>query len=1238
MNKEEIIPPKNFIKKFNKSLIKQFRYFLKIACNSRSCRKKAFKIIKENLNEDIFDINKYFEILFSKKQPHLLIESYTKQVLRYMKDHSFEFFEYFDEKLLLEILDLYIVQNMLKEITDEIDSNPELIRSILNSKYFDISKLPDIKDFERFSDIFQIWKKSKHIEPIDIMGYERGSVWGGFSKKYFNRNIDSQLSSLISNFVKFDKKDWKHIIIVGRPLSGKSRLIYESIRKQKLELDILKPYYKNINSKTISLLDAYKTKSRKVVVLDDIHRYLSLGNFERFLKSILIKDNLIILLTCRSGTEFEIFIRFFQRHIGIPFNEIFDILKIEAISFEEAKLFAEEINKSWVDIFYDGTIGSIFLPINEMYNRYKKIDKTEKTFLKAIKIAYLAGLYEGKLEFPTEWIYKILKNINSKSLDNFKLENAIISLKNNDFILEINRRFIIEEIYLEKIIEPGFEISINMIDQLLELFNESYHANLSLIKHLLNYSERKIKKIEYIEFCIKKLKEMISTKKLSKNSPYYGEIVTLLGKSYQSLAEFSNPITFSKEAIQNINLALEVFTYENSPLDFANLNIDLGNAYHILAEYENKEENSLNSIKAYEHTLRVFKQDMYFIDYIITQANIGNAYQTLAEINNPLTNSMKAIKVLSNILNEIPEKQFTSYYIKIKNNLGNAYQTLANFKDPVNNFRSAIITYQDAIDSLVKHEYPLDYGKLAHNIGICFSQLAEILNPIENSEKAIKYLNESLFIYKKVNSVTSYARVCFDLGIVQRKLADLLKSKNHYMKAISSFEDSLKIFNIDSFPNDYGKILINLGSTFLSLAELEENKGNIILAINSINSAIEILDVEKDSFVYAQGLNNLGNAYMALVEIDESSTNLIKAIESYMNALNIFNLKESILDSAMVQMNLGNAYNALSEIQNEKENLQKSIYYLKKAEKIYDNNNFTYDYAKIKNNLGNVYSRMSEIEKPISNLNKALHFYDEASRIWTINSFPFDYAKAQYNKGLTYHILSEYKDSINNLKNAVSSFEEASLIWISEKFPSEYIDLIINQGWVYVDLAELENTLENYNKAITNFLLASHELKKMQQLYEYANVLNDIGNVCVNIADFQQSNLNYEKAIAFYQKSLDIYTQLNYSRDYSLTLNNLGSTYAQLAEKENSLRYALLATDKYIKSILKFKEITIDDDTIIIYTNLNYLLSKFKNKIKENKQLHEAYYLLKKALPFIDKTIYSKEYMHIEKEIKKIQI
>ena len=191
-----------------------------------------------------------------------------------------------------------------------------------------------------------------------------------------------------------------------------------------------------------------------------------------------------------------------------------------------------------------------------------------------------------------------------------------------------------------------------------------------------------------------------------------------MGDIYRELSQYRDKKDNSNKAIKAYETALEVYTLEEFPEDYAMIQNNLGNAYNTLADVEDKGENCSRAIDAYEEALKVYTLERFPMDYAMTQNNLGSAYQKLADVEDKAENCNKAIEAFKKALKVRTLEGFPMQYAATQNNLGNAYQRLANVEDKAENCKRAMKAYKEALKVFTKEEFPEPHNLVQSNIRI----------------------------------------------------------------------------------------------------------------------------------------------------------------------------------------------------------------------------------------------------------------------------------------------------------------------------------------------------------------------------------------------------------------------------------------------------------------------------------------------------------------------------------------
>ena len=630
-----------------------------------------------------------------------------------------------------------------------------------------------------------ICKKSSSLKPYDVLG-ERIRKYG-FHEYYYERPEDKVINN------NLDKEE--KVLIVGSPLAGKTRAIYNALITLNKPHNVIIPGVVDITPKDLLVPDPICFWRKRILVLDDLDKFTEKQNYEHLLHEFL-KRNTLIIASCRSGPEYKKLCKKLEIELPSIFGEPIEMPKI---SIEEGEKVAEHTGKSLPPTF-DGNIGSIFLPLETMRERFQDCSEVNKCILMAIKRLYYAGIYREREIFSLERIKRVCQE-QEIEMRSYEWDEKLNELKNKGFIEILKKEELwAEETYLEFVIEDDFS-PLDNLKEMMVIFSNDGEA-------LFNIGYR----------------------------AYVIGIIDI------------NKAIYMKTAIKAYEKALEFYTLEEFPEDYALLQNNLGNAYGSLAEVEDKAENCSRAMEAYNKALKVSTLERFPMQYATTQINLGNTYQTLADVEDKSGNCNRAIEAFEEALKVYTLKRFPIYNAMTNNNLGATYAKLAKEENKANNCKEAIKAFHEALKVYTPESFPMDYAMTQNNLGTAYGTLAEV---------ELKY------------------------------------TEINCRKAIEAFSEALKIYTLERFPMDYAMTQNNLGHVYRTLAEVKDKAANCNRAIEACEKALKIFTLERFPMQHAMTQNNLGNAYKILAEEEGKAENCEKALKAYKEALKVY-IKENL--------------------------------------------------------------------------------------------------------------------------------------------------------------------------------------------------------------------------------------------------------------------------------------------------------------------------------------------------------
>lgn len=191
-----------------------------------------------------------------------------------------------------------------------------------------------------------MWKESSSLKPEEVLGL-RGESKYGFHRYYYPRKEDELIREKIEN--------GKNVLIIGNPLAGKSRAIYQALINLKNSYDVIIPRLVDIDLTDFRIPTHFSSGKKGILVLNDLDKFVELQNFMHLLQEFLKRDT-IIIGSCRSGPEYEILCNRMEKELSSIFG---NPIEIPEISDEEGEGVAKRTGRE-LPYTFDGNIGSIF--------------------------------------------------------------------------------------------------------------------------------------------------------------------------------------------------------------------------------------------------------------------------------------------------------------------------------------------------------------------------------------------------------------------------------------------------------------------------------------------------------------------------------------------------------------------------------------------------------------------------------------------------------------------------------------------------------------------------------------------------------------------------------------------------------------------------------------------------------------------------------------------------------------
>ncbi|WP_218104596.1 hypothetical protein, partial [Methanosarcina sp. A14] len=380
------------------------------------------------------------------------------------------------------------------------------------------------------------WKNSTSIGKEEVLGNRP------FNEYYFLRPEDEKVWNCLDNE--------KSVLIVGPPLAGKTRMIYESLIKSKKH-DLIIPRSTDIEIESFILPRQMKFWKPKLMFIDDLHRFVEQQNFE-YLFEVCRKNKINLIATCRSEVEYnKTKKRMLDKNLDLETGIFDQIIEVNEISEQQGKEIAENVDRHWNEIRFNKTVGSIFMPLAEMDRRFKECTSEEKSVLKAVKKLYICGVYNEDQIFQLDKIQKVSENEGIKK-EKYQWEELIEKLCEKEFTKikekDIDRIWA-EEAYLEDIVELNHS-GLSVFEELLSIFAETPDELFKIGNRAYEIGSVKLQKASYMKVAIKAYREALKIRTVEQFPIKYAMTQNNIGNAHSTLAEVEEKALSYKKAIE----------------------------------------------------------------------------------------------------------------------------------------------------------------------------------------------------------------------------------------------------------------------------------------------------------------------------------------------------------------------------------------------------------------------------------------------------------------------------------------------------------------------------------------------------------------------------------------------------------------------------------------------------------------------------------------------------------------
>lgn len=651
-----------------------------------------------------------------------------------------------------------------------------------------------------------IWKNSRKLAPKEILG-ERPC-----EEFYMKRTVDDLLLSRLENR--------QNILIIGQPLSGKTRAVYNAFKTSAKKYYVLVP--RCVPMPVFQIPTDYFFRKNKVIFIDDLQHYIEKqDNYHLLFRQAHIK-NIPIIAACHSGKEFtKVKNKLTEQNLNIDIIFGSGLAEVEKITAETGRHVAEKLGMKWDSIKFNGTIGSIFMRLSEMERRFDNCDIVEKTVLRVLRNLYFAGITDDNNVIRTEWIKKASAKF-ELSAKEFEWAGWLKSLEEKEFLKVLpGSKVWVEDAYLEHVVKPEtdesmYEIFRKAIDIFFDDFEVLQFVGETIYDHALDDPQF----LEYMNLAIEAFKRELELLEGSGQVSQLKKVKYSLGRAYWNLSQSLDTLENSKAAISYYNEMLQHVSKTGEPYEYANIKMKIGDAYQFLSFVGGIKENCLNAVSAFNEAIDILSSLPKPLDLSLAYNSLGSTYSLLAESGDAVENCKRSLKAFSDARKVRDRTGHPGHGSFTKFNTANTYTYLSGFEEKEKNLTEAIRLYNEYLTFEEVRKSARNTGGTLNNMGYAYMLLAGAVNKKENLLKALDIFREALTIRIREQMPIDYTETMCNIGETYRYLSEVEDKEENLFKAKEALLEALQLEEIHKHPMTYSTIKLNLGNVLLDLADL----------------------------------------------------------------------------------------------------------------------------------------------------------------------------------------------------------------------------------------------------------------------------------------------------------------------------------------------------------------------------------------------------------------------------------
>ena len=571
----------------------------------------------------------------------------------------------------------------------------------------------------------------------------------------------------------------------------------------------------------------------------------------------------------------------------------------------------------------------------------------------------------------------------------------------------------------------------------------------------------------------------------------------VLGLVLLRLGELDGGTQYPEEAVSVYRASLKELSRDRAPLEWARMQYYLGTALYSLGkalsvkgERESGMERLEEAVEVHRAALEEFTRERAPLDWAFTQNNLGGALHQLGDQGGGTQRLEEAVKAYRAALEELTRERWPLQWASKQNNLGTVLRTLGMRVRDTERLQEAVEAHRAALEEYTRDRAPLEWALTQNNLGVALSDLGWLEGNTERLEEAVAAYESALRERTRERRPLEWARTQNNLGGALWILGQSGGDTKRLEEAVAAHRAALTEHSRERMPFQWAKMLTDLGTALSGLGRLEGDTERLEEAVAAYRGALEEYTRERAPLEWARTQNNLGSALWILGEMEGDTERLDQAVAAHESALEEYTQEQAPLEWAWTQMLLGTAYMFISVGQDDTSLLVRAVTAYRAA--LEDTRvRAPLDWAQTQNLLGLVLLDLGERTGDTERLEEAVEAHRAALEEFTREHVPEIWALTQNNLGNALRVLGERAGDMERLKEAVEAHRAALEEYTRERMPGFWALTQNNLGDALRILGESEVATIRLEEAAAAYRAALEEYSRQPHRVESARKIED---------------------------------------------------------------------------------------------------------------------------------------------------